>query len=294
MRKWIKNHQLLTFFVLAYALSWGYWVPMVILGLRVAPGSSTTHFPGLLGPMIAAFLTPLLAGDYASLKGLVRSLVRVTTPKWRFLLCSFSPLLFLLVVLLFALVSGSDLPSIRDFSSYSGLPQMALPLTLILVLLINGFGEETGWRGFALPRLQIQFGPLGGTLMLAALWAGWHAPIFMIIETYRSMTPLLLVFGFGLGLICGAIVLSHIAHLTGGSVLAVALWHAGYNMTSATAAGQGLVSAVTTACVMGWAGLLLLTEFRRSKATSLLQVDLSLSTNVRLAKHQMHRHHIEQ
>jgi uncharacterized protein len=276
MRKWINNHQLLTYFVLAYALSWGYWVPMVIQGLRVAPGSSTSHFPGLLGPMIAAFLTPLLAGDYSSFKVLVRCLVRVTAPKWQFLLWSFSPLLFMLIALLIAVVSGSYLPAIRDFSSYSGLPQMALPVVLILVLLINGFGEETGWRGFALPRLQVRFGPLGGTLMLAALWGAWHAPIFLIIETYRSMTPLLIVFGFGLGLVCGAIVLSHIAHLTGGSVLAVALWHAGYNMTSATAAGQGLVSAVTTACVMAWAGLVLLAEFRRSQATSILQVNLAL------------------
>ena len=274
MRAWIRQHQLLTFFLLAYALSWAYWVPMVVMGLRIAPGSSTTHFPGLLGPAIAAFLTPLLAGDYAAIKALARRLTHITAPRWLFWLCGLSPLLFLLVALLIANASDAGMPALGDFSSYSGLPRMRLPALLALVLLFNGFGEETGWRGFALPRLQARFGPLAGTLVLAVLWAGWHAPTFFIVETYRSMTPLLLVFGFGLGIVCGAIVLSHVAHLTGGSVLAAALWHAGYNMTAATAASQGLVVAVTTTCVMAWAATVLLAELRRSRAESLLQVEL--------------------
>jgi membrane protease YdiL (CAAX protease family) len=274
MRAWIRKHQLLTFFLLTYALSWAYWVPMAIIGLRVAPGSSTTHFPGLLGPAIAAFLTPLLAGDYAAIRTLAGRLTQATPPKWLFLVVSLSPLLFLVVALLIANASVVGLPAIGDFSRYSGLPQLSLPAVLALVLLFNGFGEEAGWRGFALPRLQSRFGPLVGTLILAALWAGWHVPTFLVVETYRSMTSLLLVFGFGLGIVCGAIVLSHVAHLTGGSVLAAALWHASYNMTSATAAGQGLVGAVTTTCVMAWAAIVLLAELRRSRAASLLQVEL--------------------
>ncbi len=118
---------------------------------------------------------------------------------------------------------------------------MGLPAVLALVLLINGFGEETGWRGFAPPRLQARLGPLGGTAALAVLWAAWHAPLFFIVETYRSMLAPLIIFGFGLGIFCGAIVLSHVAHLSQGSVLAAALWHAACNMTTATAAAQGLV-----------------------------------------------------
>jgi membrane protease YdiL (CAAX protease family) len=58
---------------------------------------------------------------------------------------------------------------------YSGLPPLGLPAIVLLVLLFNGFGEETGWRGFALEPLQARFGPVTGTLVLAALWAGWHA-----------------------------------------------------------------------------------------------------------------------
>ncbi len=276
MRAWIQRHQLLTFFALAYALTWADWLPMAAAGMRVAPGSAVTHFPGLLGPAIAALLTPLLGADSAAFRALVRRLVHVPKPRWRFCVCSLSPLLFLVAALPIAVASGVDIPRLGDFARYPGLPPLGLPAVFALVLLCNGFGEETGWRGFALPRLQARFGPLGGTLLLAVLWAGWHAPSFFVVETYRSMTPLLLVFGFGLGLISGAIVLSHVAHLTGGSVLAAALWHACYNMTSATSASRGIVAAVATTGVMAWAAAVLLAEWRRPPGRSLLAVDAAL------------------
>lgn len=37
-------------------------------------------------------------------------------------------------------------------------------------------GEEPGWRGFALPRLQAEWSPLIATLILALLVVGWHLP----------------------------------------------------------------------------------------------------------------------
>jgi len=37
--------------------------------------------------------------------------------------------------------------------------------------------EEPGWRGFALPRLEARWGPVGGSAVLSLLWAGWHLPL---------------------------------------------------------------------------------------------------------------------
>jgi membrane protease YdiL (CAAX protease family) len=39
--------------------------------------------------------------------------------------------------------------------------------------------EEPGWRGFALPRLEAQFGPLPAALLLGTIWAAWHLPLFL-------------------------------------------------------------------------------------------------------------------
>lgn len=269
----MRRHPLVAYFVLAYALSWASWIPLALRGAVVVPGSGTpTQIPGLLGPALAAFLVPILAGDGVGLRSLLRRMRLVTRPAWRFWMVSLSPLLFLAVALLAGTRGTASSPALADLTLYSGLPGGSLGLVLLVVLLANGFGEETGWRGFALPRLQERFDPLGGTLALGLLWAGWHAPLFFIVETYRLMTPVTLVFGFGLGILAGAVVLSHVCHVTGGSVLAAALWHTTYNLTTATAAGRGIGAAVTTTCVMVWAVLVVVVELRRGRARSVLRV----------------------
>jgi membrane protease YdiL (CAAX protease family) len=270
MRAFVQRHRLAAFVGLAYALSWAAWIPLVVRDARVVPGGSVTHVPGLLGPAVAAFVIVALTEGSVGVGRLLRRLVLVSKPSLRFFLYSLSPLAFLLLSFVAAKVAGVPIPPVRDFGLYSGLPALSLPLVLLLVLLFTGYGEETGWRGFALGPLQERYGPVKGTLMLAVIWAGWHTPAFWFVEGYRAMNVATLVGGFGLGICAGSVVLARILNRTSGSVLAAALWHATYNLTSATAAGRGLIGAVTTSCVMTWAALLLIQEWRRPVARSRL------------------------
>jgi membrane protease YdiL (CAAX protease family) len=254
----VRKRPLVTFFVLAYGISWAYWIPLALRGVRVAPGSRSTHFPGLLGPAVAAFIVAGLTDGKPGIVRLARRLLLVSRPTSRFWLYALSPLLLLLAALLAGIAAGLTLPPVEAFALYSGLPRLPLPAVVLLVLL-SGFGEEIGWRGLALVPLQHRFGAVGGTLVLAVFWAAWHTPTFFLVETYRAMSWLVLVGGFGLGICAGAIVLSRVAQRTDGSVLAAALWHATYNMTSATAASRGVIAAVTTTAIMLWAVALLVT-----------------------------------
>jgi hypothetical protein len=38
----VRRNPLLSFFVLAYGLSWSYWIPLALAGVPIAPGSNTT------------------------------------------------------------------------------------------------------------------------------------------------------------------------------------------------------------------------------------------------------------
>lgn len=270
MRPFVRRHPIASFVVLAYALSWANWIPLLVRGARVVPGGSVTHFPGLLGPAVAAFVIVTLTEGSAGVARLLRRMVLVSNPRVRFLRYSLSPLAFLLLALIVAWIADSRLPPLRDFGLYSGLPTISLPLVLALVILFSGYGEEVGWRGFALGPLQQRFGAVKGTLVLALIWAGWHTPAFWFVEGYRSMGVATLFGGFGLGICAGAVVLARVLNQTNGSILAAALWHATYNLTSATAASRGVIGAVTTTCVMVWAGLLLVQEWRRPLALSRL------------------------
>lgn len=272
MRAFLCRHDLVSFVVLAYVLSWSYWIPLLSRGSLVVPGGHVTHFPGLLGPAAAAFIIVTLTEGRPGISRLLRRMVLVSQPTRRFLVYSVSPFLFLGLALAAAFFTRHPMPAPGEFGVYSGLPPLPFLSVLLLVFLFNGYGEETGWRGFALPRLQDRFGPVKGTLVLALIWAGWHTPSFWFVEGYRNLGVAGLIGGFGLGIGAGSLVLARVSNRTEGSIFSVALWHATYNLTSATSASRGVIGAVTTTCVMVWAGVLLFQEWRRPLSRSRVAV----------------------
>ena len=56
------------------------------------------------------------------------------------------------------------------------LPGVGLLGIVVVEVLFFGFGEETGWRGFAWPRLRRRHGLLAAAAILTAPWALWHLP----------------------------------------------------------------------------------------------------------------------
>lgn len=270
MRSLVRQHPIASFFVLAYALSWADWIPLVVRGARVVPGGAVTQLPGLVGPAIAALIVLAVAEGRDGVARLLRRIVLVSRPPLRFFAYSLSPLLFIALGLLLARIAGRPLPALRDFAAMPGLPALSLPAMALLLFVVDGIGEETGWRGFALGRLQQRFGAVKGTLLLGLLWGAWHTPMFFLLDQFRALGAVAIVFGFGLSVCAGSVVLAHVLNRTGGSVLAAALWHTGYNLASGTAAGSGMVGAVATAGVMLWAGTVLVLEWRRPLAVSRL------------------------
>lgn len=264
-----RGRGLLAYVLLAYGLSWAWLVPLAATGLVVLQGQGwPSHFPALIGPMVAAILVATHTG---TLRRLLRSMVRVRVPL-RWWAWAFSPLALLAIGLVAEKIAGEHPPQPADFAQMSGLPSViGVGGVLLLVVLVNGFGEETGWRGFALPLLQRRFSPLTAMLVLAVIWAGWHLPMFLVVDSFRGFSAGTVV-GWLLGLTAGSIVLGWLYNQSGGSVALVAVWHAGFNMVSATAAASGLVAAVVTTVVMVQAVVLVVAELvaRRQGRPSVL------------------------
>lgn len=64
-----------------------------------------------------------------------------------------------------------DLPALNGFGRYTGQPTVGVLGVAVQAVVLNGFGEETGWRGFAIPALLPRFGPLDAALVIAPVWA---------------------------------------------------------------------------------------------------------------------------
>jgi membrane protease YdiL (CAAX protease family) len=99
-------------------------------------------------------------------------------------------------------------------------------------LLGGPLGEEPGWRGYALPRLEARLGPVRGSLLLAFLWTGWHLPLFLI-PTW-STSPLWI---YALILIGLSVIMSYAANLARFAIVPSIVMHAAFNAVSRLLAG---------------------------------------------------------
>lgn len=64
---------------------------------------------------------------------------------------------------------------------------VALPLLVLGVLVVNGFGEEVGWRGMLAHRLLDRHSLLTTSVMVWVVWAAWHLPVFLLVADFREM-----------------------------------------------------------------------------------------------------------
>jgi membrane protease YdiL (CAAX protease family) len=233
----------------------------------------TSQVPGLLGPMMAALATTWLIAGRDGMKDLLARMVR-----WRvgwdwFLFAAMSPIVLFGLAVLFLALSGSELPTVASLGEFSGLPSAGAAGIWILLVLLNGFGEETGWRGYLQEQLQDRFRPLEATAAVAAIWACWHLPVFFFHDNFVNMTPATVVgWVFGL-LIGGAVVFAWLYNRTSGSILMVALWHGSYNWAVSTAGSSGFIAALVSTVVMAGGLIILGAELRarhRDKSASVI------------------------
>jgi uncharacterized protein len=89
-------------------------------------------------------------------------------------------------------------------------------------------GEEPGWRGFALPRLQRLDSPLVGSLILGPSWAFWHLPLFWI-PAWNFPSTIRNIVMFVIAATAFTIVMTWIFNNTKGSLFIAVLVHTSFD-----------------------------------------------------------------
>jgi uncharacterized protein len=117
--------------------------------------------------------------------------------------------------------AGGSLPALpgEPAPEQQLLPLWALPLAFLLFSL----GEEIGWRGYALPRLQRRTGAAVASLIIGAAWIAWHLPLKLAADTTQGAIP---IGSYILATLAVSIIFTWLYNSTDGSLLPVVLLHA--------------------------------------------------------------------
>jgi len=224
------TRNLILYFLIAFAFTWVFWIPEA-LAMRGRLGSSTLvefflgpNNPAAWGPLVAAFSLTYLNEGVEEVISLLKRAVDIR----------FAKVWWIPTVLLFPLIYGGAL----FIAKLSGevIPEkfwLTSPFLIVVyfiqILLTGGpLQEEFGWRGYALPRLQVRFNALISSVILGVFWSLWHIPYFFI----GGEVVYHYIWGHLLSSILISILITWLFNNTGGSILVALISHNMFNVSN--------------------------------------------------------------
>ncbi len=203
-----RRYPLLGFFTLAYLLSWWPWV-----WYRIDPVAADAPILPF-GPFLAAAIMLGLMGGWPAIRAWLAKIVhwRVGV-QWYALVLLLPPAITAMAVGV-VLFLGATLPTDAALPSWGD-----LAARFAFIFLLIGIGEEPAWRGYALPRLIEGRTALAGALILGALHAVWHWPLFGVEYDLGNIVP------WAVSVFCVSVIAAWMWLHTGRSLLLPALLH---------------------------------------------------------------------
>lgn len=198
------KYSLVVYLLLANGITWLCWIPGIVIGTQqgyIMPNFDT--YIALFGSGFAnsqhmwlgiafqlAVYGPLIGGLVATWMdsgrdGLANLWKRITKwnvgGRWYISALVITLLLTGIPVGIFALTGGFTLSTI---------PLSYILFIFLAQLLTSGLGEEPGWRGFLLPRLQARFEGEKYIWVLGLIWAIWHYPVTILytLPAFQNVT----------------------------------------------------------------------------------------------------------
>ncbi len=233
----IRRHPLIAYFTFAFAGTWILFTPILlsakgfgILPLPDAIGFALFILATYAGPFLAALILTRITEGTTGLRAWFRRMVQWRVGlKWYLLVLIGYPVVFGVPAML-QIGTPALTAAAQNWPSFLSGYLAAIPIGFFLPTL----GEEAGWRGFALPRLQQEYGPLLGTLILAVLHAAWHLPAYFIkgaISATGVFDPSLFVAN-SLAIVASTFVWTWLFNNTAASILFATFMHATSNALS--------------------------------------------------------------
>ncbi|HEX5941534.1 MAG TPA: type II CAAX endopeptidase family protein [Anaerolineales bacterium] len=238
LRRLAARHPVATFLVMTFTVS----MTIAFVRLRtngdIGQSPSYQYLVGFLEHLLSVALPAFIVVAAMHGKAGVRALARRSL-RWqvdaRWYLIALLGLPIASVLCTSVIYGVAPLNALVD--NWQLLFTLILPSLLIRIVFLNTL-EEIGWLGFLQARLQDQYGPWKACLLVEIPFALWHLP-GLLGDTDGQLSLALTLGGiFALFQLCGRFVIMWLYNNTKCSVLLAGIFHATYNTTINTYAGD--------------------------------------------------------
>ncbi len=209
-----------TFFALTFALSWLAWVPLILLPVP-DPIRGVLLVAGAFGPSAAAVILSTERCGWAATRKELATRARWRLPWHMWIVAVVGPAAIILTAITLSTLAGHPVVGWQDPARL----YLIVPAFAYVTVFGGPLGEEAGWRGYALPRLQHDHNPATAALVVGLAWGLWHAPLFAIDETVQQSVP---AATFGIQIITTSVIYTWLWNRTESLPLVIA-FHAAFN-----------------------------------------------------------------
>jgi len=222
--EFLKRHSLITGIALMFLFTW----PLDLANAGIVPFKVPFVIYIMLGWGLI-FASLIMTGLTVGREGVTTLIKRflIWRVGWMWYLVAFLlyPVIFASAVLVnagwtHAPVDFSEVFAHKIFGASANLPAFILPF-FIFDFLSNG--EEMGWRGYVLPRLQAKQTALVSSLILGVIWAFWHFPRYLAPDNNGSFMWMLIK------VLADSVIYTWVYNNTKGSLLLTTILHAASN-----------------------------------------------------------------
>ena len=206
---------------LSYLIFWG---PIALLKIRTANlvEGKVYNIPALIFFLIGGFVPSIvgiiLTAFYDGKEGLKKLLLSAINTKIGFfsliIIIVYVMALGSLQLILYTLLGGSF-----DYSQFINQLPTILPL-----IILGPLSEEFGWRGFLQKRINLEFSPISGSVIIGVVWSLWHLPLFYMIGTSQHDFNIPFI-PFMISIISSSFIYTYLYYKSNGSLFAAILLH---------------------------------------------------------------------
>ncbi len=209
-------------------------------------------------PNIVGILVTARADGRRGVRELFARVVRWRFSWWWYATALLLPVAAVLLAIVAGMLSGTGYPHFITDAN------VLVPLLLVNVV-AGPLGEELGWRGTALPRLLVRWGPLSASLILGVAWWTFHTPGFLLGLFPPGFHPVTAL----VGAIALTVLITWMFNATGGSLIPGSLMHLSINfVTAATGVAESPSLYVVTVSVLLIAAIIVVATLGRSRRAS--------------------------